>query len=79
MNTSEQKTLKLSDYPETKEGGVRFVGDVFTKMGGRVVSIPQYISEQKTLNLSDYPATKEGGVRFVGDVFTKMGGSVKRP
>ncbi len=77
MNTSEQKTLKLSDYPATKEGGVQFVGDVFTKMGGRVVSIPEYISEQKTLNLSDYPETKEGGVKFVADVFTKMGGTIK--
>ena len=78
MNTSEQKTLKLSDYPATKEGDVKFVGDVFTKMGGRVVSIPQYISEQKTL-ISDYPATKEGDVKFVADVFTKMGGTVKGP
>ncbi len=35
MNTSEQKTLKLSDYPETKEGDVKFVTDVFTKEVGR--------------------------------------------
>ena len=70
MNTSEQKTLKFSDYPATKEGDVKFVGDVFTKMGGRVVSIPEYISEQKT-RISDYPATKEGDVKFVADVFTK--------
>ena len=79
MNTSEQKTLNLSDYPETKEGGVRFVGDVFTKMGGRIVSSPRNTSDQKTLNLSDYPATNEGGVSFVRDVFVSMGGKLKDP
>ncbi len=70
MNTSEQKTLKLSDYPETKEGGVRFVGDVFANMGGKVISSPR---------LDDYPATNEGGASFVRDVFLNMGGKLKDP
>ncbi len=72
MNNSYQRTLNLSDYPATNEGGVEFVKDVFTNMGGRVVSSP-------CLCLDDYPATNEGGASFVRDVFLNMGGKLKDP
>ena len=29
--------MELEDYPQTKEGGVDFVMDIFRSMGGRVV------------------------------------------
>ena len=37
QNVALEKEMELEDYPQTKEGGVDFVMDIFRSMGGRVI------------------------------------------
>ena len=57
----QNEPIRLEDYPQTHEGGVAFVRDVFKSMGGTVVPPPDY---------------HEDGLWYVEQGFQRMGGTV---